>query len=120
MTEPELAQAAASLLARTKDADGKRTTQTAAAALIGVTPHVVSMALALEPDPEAGDADGRPYKLRYPTRGHRTRRAILRRFGGLVFDGDDPNVPPHSDAERFDADGPTHSRVNRNDGPPSG
>ena len=85
--EADLAAAAAAALEREK------VTQTAAAAELGLKrPNTVSMALALEPDP--GEPDGRPYRLRYPGRGFTLRRRILTRYAGLTFDGEGPTHTP--------------------------
>ena len=85
--EADLAAAAAAALEREK------VTQTAAAEALGLSkPHTVSMALALEPDRE--QPDGRPYVLRYPGRGFKTRRAILSKWGGFDFDGERPTHTP--------------------------
>lgn len=85
--EADLAAAAAAALER------EGITQTAAAAELGLKkPSNVSMALALEPDPK--QPDGRPYRLRYPRRGFKTRRRILTRWAGLSFEGDNPTHTP--------------------------
>lgn len=110
-SEPELASAAAAALERAGE------TQTDAAAALGLAkPHSVSMALALEPDPDAGDEHGRPYRLRYPKRGHRLRRAILRRYSGLTFSGDGEGLDASGKPDGSHLDSPTHTAVQRGSG----
>lgn len=105
-SEAELAAAASAALERASE------TQTDAAAALGLAkPNTVSMALALDPDPTR--ESGRPYRLRYPKRGHRTRRAILRRYSGLTFSGDGQGRDASGKPDGSDLDSPTHTAVRR-------
>lgn len=105
-TEAELASAAAHTL------ESRKLTGKEAAEALGIKPSAVSMALSLVERP----AGGKPHVLKYPTRGHKTRREILRRWAHLTFSGDGdgwsevrPNGEPVYDGSDLDA--PTYTQV---------